>query len=210
MRLYLSSYKFGDHAEALTTLVEGRRHGLVIANALDGLDDARRQRDTEYEIEHLAQLGLSAHDFDLRDHEPASILHDVGRPDFIWVRGGNVFTLRAAMAKSGIDAVLIDGLRRDAFVYAGYSAGACVLAPSLAGLELVDSVDEAAANYPEIILEGLNVLDRPAIPHLASPDHPETAAAAEVAARYDRLGQPYWALRDGQALVIDGESQTIV
>ncbi|MFD1722941.1 Type 1 glutamine amidotransferase-like domain-containing protein [Amnibacterium endophyticum] len=210
MRLYLSSYKLGDHPEALSGMVRGERHGLVIANALDGLDEARRHGDTEREIEELAQLGLVAHDFDLREHDPASIVHDFGEPDFLWVRGGNVFTLRAAMAKSGIDSVIVDGLRRDAFVYSGYSAGGCVLAPSLAGLELVDSVEEAAATYPEITFDGLNILDRPVLPHLSSPDHPETAAVTEEAAHYDRLNQPYWALSDGQALVVDGSTQTVI
>lgn len=114
------------------------------------------------------------------------------------------------MAKSGIDVILVDGLRRDAFVYSGYSAGACVLAPSLAGLELVDSVDDAAATYPDITFEGLDILDRPVVPHLASPGHPEADAVIAEAAHYDGLGQPYWALRDGQALVIDGTASLVI
>ena len=51
---------------------------------------------------------------------------------------GNVFTLRMAFAKSGLDRVVVEGLAADQFVYAGFSAGPCVLAPSLAGLELCD------------------------------------------------------------------------
>jgi dipeptidase E len=210
VRLYLSSYKFGDHPSALSSLVSGQRRGFVIANALDGLDEARRGRDTEREIDGLASLGLVAQDFDLREHDPASVAHDFGTPDFVWVRGGNVFTLRAALAKSGLDRVIVETLRRDGLVYAGYSAGACVLAPSLAGLERVDSVEEAAVIYSEITVDGLNILDRPVVPHLRSPDHPDTEALAEVARHYERTGQPYWALRDGQAIVVDHGQPRIV
>lgn len=48
------------------------------------------------------------------------------------------------------------------------------------------------------------------VPHLASPDHPDTAAVTEATAHYDRLGQRYWALGDGQALNTDEGSQTIL
>ena len=94
MRLYLSSYQLGAHPEVLARLVQGDRRGWVVANALDGLDEDRRRNDTERQIEALAALGLRAVDLDLREHDPASIRTVFGSPDFVWVRGGNVFTLR--------------------------------------------------------------------------------------------------------------------
>ena len=131
MRLYLSSYQLGDYPSALSALVRGRRHGWVIMNALDGVDPARRRRDTQHQIVDLMRLGLTAHELDLRDHDPESLAAAFGRPDFLWVRGGNVFTLRAALGRSGADRLIADRVRADALVYAGFSAGACVLAPDL-------------------------------------------------------------------------------
>ena len=96
MRLYLSSYQLGAHPEVLAQLVRGDRRGWVVANALDGLDEDRRRTDTERQFEALAALGLHAADLDLREHNPASIRTAFGSPGFIWVRGGNVFTLRMA------------------------------------------------------------------------------------------------------------------
>ncbi|HEY0239645.1 MAG TPA: Type 1 glutamine amidotransferase-like domain-containing protein [Friedmanniella sp.] len=204
MRLYLSSYQLGDHPERLTRLVRGARRGWVIANALDGADEERRDVDTSRQIDGLASVGLEAAELDLRTLDPANVEEAFGRPDFVWVRGGNVFTLRMALARSGADRLVVEGLATDRFVYAGFSAGPCVLAPSLAGLELCDPPQACRATYGDVRFDGLAVLDRPFVPHLRSPRHPETALLARVAAAYDSAGQPYWALTDGEALVVDG------
>lgn len=73
--------------------------------------------------------------------EPGSALEHY---DLVWLRGGNVFMLRYALRRSRADALLVDALKRDALVYAGYSAGPCVLAPSLRGLEAVDDATAVA------------------------------------------------------------------
>jgi dipeptidase E len=79
-----------------------------------------------------------------------------------------------------------------------------VLAPSLRGLELVDDPGEAPR------FDGLGVLDRPFVPHCASPGHPETAVCDRLAAYYAESGVPRHALRDGQALVVDGGAPELV
>jgi dipeptidase E len=206
VRLYLSSYGLGDHSEHLIRLVRGARRGWVVANALDGLDEDRRRVDTSRQIAELASVGLEADDLDLRAFGPDTIERGFGRPDFVWIRGGNVFTLRMAMARSGLDRLLVEGLAADQFVYAGFSAGPCVLAPSLAGLEVCDPPEACLAAYGDVRYDGLAVLDRPVVPHLNSPQHPETELLTRVAATYASEGQPYWALSDGQALVMDGPS----
>lgn len=179
-------------------------------NALDGLDEQRRQADVAVQIANLRTIGLEADDFDLRREDPATIEEHFGAPDFVWVRGGNVFTLRASLAKSGLDSVIVDRLEGDSLVYAGFSAGACVLAPSLAGLELCDATDVSLATYGTVRTDGLGILDRRIVPHLDSPGHPETEVLGTVARNYDRDGQPYWALRDGQALLVTGNNYAIV
>lgn len=209
MRLYLSSYRLGAHGTQLGSMVRGERRGWVVSNALDGKDEQRRRRDSAEQIAALADLGLVGEDLDLREHDPTTITEAVGEPDFLWVRGGNVFTLRMAMALSGLDDVIVDGLSHDAFVYAGFSAGPCVLAPSLAGLELCDPEEDCLAVHGQVRRDGLGVLDRPVVPHLDSPEHPESALLGEVARRYEAAGTPYWGLRDGQVLVIDGEGADV-
>ncbi len=43
MKLYLSSYRFGNHPEKLAALVSGSRKALVIPNALDFSQELERK-----------------------------------------------------------------------------------------------------------------------------------------------------------------------
>jgi dipeptidase E len=111
---------------------------------------------------------------------------------------------RYALAESGADALLVDLLRDDALVYGGYSAGPCVLGPSLRGLELVDEPEAVEATYgAKPVWEGLGVLNFAIVPHVDSPDHPETERCNALAEHFRAEGVPHRTLRDGEVLVID-------
>jgi dipeptidase E len=201
VRLYLSSFRLGDHPERLTGMLPDHARVAVIGNALDAV--ARLRPDgVALELAALTGLGLTPAELDLRTDDA----RELTSYDGVWVRGGNVFVLREALRRSGADDVLVDLIRTGAIVYAGYSAGACVLAPSLRGLELCDDPADAG----EVIWDGIGILDHAIVPHLDSPGHPETDLVARVAARYDTDGTPYAGLRDGQALVIDGAARDLV
>lgn len=211
MRLYLSSFRLGDHPEQLLGLLgeAGVRPEIaVIANAVDEQPEDARKAGVEREVAALTSLGLRPSELDLRDlfDRPADEAEAaLSRFPALWVRGGNAFMLRYALARSGADAAVTALLKRDALVYAGYSAGACVLAPSLRGLEPCDDPDVVPGKYGEPALwEGLGVLDHAVVPHIDSPGHPETELCGIVAANYRADGTAHRTLRDGQALVIDG------
>jgi dipeptidase E len=216
MRLYLSSFRMGDHAEELVRLAGPGARVAVIANACDGAPVSERLAAVEREIVALTALGLRPDEVDLRDYDgdsggPGRLRRDLDAYDALWVRGGNVFVLRHAMQRSGADEVIVEGLARDAYVYAGYSAGPCVLAPSLRGLELCDDATEVTRLHgTEPVWDGLGVLDHAVVPHVQTPDHPESAALDQVAEMHRATGVPHVALRDGQVLVVDGDTVTVV
>ena len=214
MRLYLSSFRMGDHPECLAALAgESGRGAVVIANALDDTPAGVRRAGVADELAGLARLGFDAAELDLRDYfgRGPGLRHDLAGTGLAWLRGGNVFLLRYALSRSGADVIFRDLLAADALVYAGYSAGACVLSPSLDGLEAVD--DDAAVRRvygAEPVRDGLGLLAEAFVPHYRSPGHPETAAIERVVARYQADGIAYRALRDRQALLINGTSTAIV
>jgi dipeptidase E len=215
VRLYLSSFRLGDHPERLVDLARGRRRAIVVANAIDGEGAAERAARVEAEIAALAGVGLAATELDLRDHfadpRPARLVAKLAGVGVVWLRGGNVFLLRYALARSGADAALRRLLAADALVYAGYSAGPCVLAPSLRGLEAVDDAGAVRAVHGAApVWTGLGVLDYAIVPHVDSPDHPESAACGQLAARYQADGVPHRTLRDGEALVMDGDETEVL
>jgi dipeptidase E len=213
MRLYLSSFRVGDSPQALLRLLGKGRHTAVIGNACDALSTEDRIDSTRQELDRLTVIGLEPEELDLRDFfdaEPAAVLGAMSRFDLVWLRGGNVFVLRRAFRQSGADVALAMMLQANSVVYGGYSAGVCVLTPSLRGIELVDDPSVVPLGYdPTIIWDGLNVLPYAVAPHYES-DHPESAAIGGLVARYMEQNIPFKALRDGQVIVVDGESDELL
>ncbi|MFE6974475.1 Type 1 glutamine amidotransferase-like domain-containing protein [Streptomyces sp. NPDC057682] len=215
MRMYLSSWRTGDHPEQLLALLDshGTNQVAVIANAVDALPAAERRAAVEREIDALAALGLQPVELDLRDHfdqPPAQVAAALAGFPAVWVRGGNVFVLRHALARSGADQALTELLHQDAVVYAGYSAGACVLAPDLHGLDKCDNPNAVTLAYGvPARFDGLALLDYIVVPHIDSPGHPETEILITVAAHYRANGIAHRTLRDGQAIVINGTGTRI-
>jgi dipeptidase E len=204
----------GDHPEHLVALLGGDgRRSVVIANAMDGAAPDVRHAGVERELAALAGLGVAAAELDLRGYfgQQQRLRHDLAGIALAWLRGGNTFMLRYALDRSGADEEFRRLLAADALVYAGYSAGACVLSPSLRGLELVDDADAVTRAYGSPPLwDGLALLDEAFVPHYRSPGHPETAAIEAVVTRYRAEGIAYRTLHDGQALLINGPDTKIV
>lgn len=209
MRLYLSSFRVGAAGDALVAMVDQPARAAVVANAMDAAPPEVRREAVELELAALRDLGLDAMELDLRNYvdDGPRLAADLTGFQLLWVRGGNVFVLRSAMARSHADDIVRDVLARDALVYGGYSAGPCALGPSLRGLEEVDdptAVTVAYGDGAEVVWDGIGVLDRAFVPHVASPEHPESAACDRLAAGLRAQGIAHWALRDGQVLVVDG------
>ncbi|OKK22745.1 hypothetical protein AMK16_06705 [Streptomyces sp. CB00455] len=204
MRLFLSSWKLGDSPELLDDLADGARTAAVIGNALDALPAPQRQQATGREIAMLRERGYLATEVDLRDHfgDASALAERLSGFGVVWVHGGNPFVLRLAMALSGADEILTDLLHRDVLVYAGWSAGACVLSPSLRGLELVDDPADTVTAYDRPVLwEGLGLLDYAFVPHYRSPT-PDSESIERVVERYDREGVLYRVFRDGEVTLV--------
>jgi dipeptidase E len=214
VRLYLSSFRMGDHPEHLVALAGGdSRRTVVIANAMDDAPPQVRRAGAERELAALADLGLDAVELDLRDYDGQQqrLRRDLAGAAVAWLRGGNAFMLRYALHRCGADVLFRELLAADALVYAGYSAGPCVLAPSLRGLELVDDADAVTRVYgAPPVWDGLALLGEAFVPHYRSPGHPETDAIEQVVARYRAEGVAFRTLRDGQALVVNGAQTLIV
>ncbi|WP_278265105.1 Type 1 glutamine amidotransferase-like domain-containing protein [Nocardia sp. AG03] len=206
MRLFLSSYRFGAFADRLTALAGPPGRVAVIPNACDAWPAAWSAAVTS-DVTPLAALGYSPEVLDLRDYvgQPAQLEKTLRSYPLVWVRGGNTFVLRAQFARSGADSVLPALLAEDALVYAGYSAGACLLGPDLHGLETMDDPGEvlpATGIAPR--WDGLGLVDRHLVVHLDSPTDPD-GESAKLLAGYRAENTPHWALTDADVLLVDGD-----
>lgn len=213
MRLYLSSYRLGNATHRLPPLMRGTR-ACVVANALDFIPHEARVKHaaTVYDpIKEFGGLGIHADYLDLRAHfeSESTLRRALTSYDLVWVLGGNAFLLMRAMVLSGFDQVIRTMLAEDAIAYGGFSAGAVVAAPTLRGIDLMDSPTQIAEGYPLApVWEGLALVDFSIVPHFQS-NHPE-APLAEAAAKYFEDRQlPFKAVQDGDVWIRDGSVETL-
>ncbi len=207
MKLYLSSYKIGDNPKLLADLICNNKKIAIIPNALDIYTDlVRREASLQREKDSLIQIGLQPEELDLKKYfdKPKDLKNKMNEYGAVWVLGGNTFVLRRAYKESGLDIWLQEQIDNKDFVYAGYSAGVCVLSPSLKGLETVDDPIIVGEGYPkETIWEGLNLIDFAFAPHYKSPGHPETEMVDKEVEHYKKVGIKYKTLHDGEVIIIE-------
>jgi dipeptidase E len=209
MRLYLSSQRLGTAPDALLALMRDTTRIGVVANAADDIDVGKRAGRVERELADLAAIGLEPAEVDLRHYfdEPDRLRSDLEAFDALWALGGNVIALRTAFRASGADVAITRRLQNDSLVYAGYSAGACILGPRDA--LAVASYDGRLPGYPEdSISTGMGLLPFAIVPHYGR--QPGSAGATGVSDHYIDHHMPFIALRDGQAIVVDGENMRVV
>jgi dipeptidase E len=206
MRMFLSSYRFGAQYDRLAALVGEPGRVAVIPNACDAWPAAWAGA-VSSDMVPLRRLGYRPETLDLRDFigHTSELERTMAEFPLVWVRGGNTFVLRAQLARSGADSVLRKLLDADALVYAGYSAGACVMTPDLHGLETMDDPAEVlSACGIEPRWDGLGLVDHRIVPHLDSATDPDGESAV-LAARYRSDGIAHWALTDDDVVVVDGD-----
>lgn len=212
MKLYLSSYGLGNQPERLQELVGPNKRAGVIVNAQDGADKQKRGVRLERALAEMDSLGFQPEELDLRHYfdNSGGLAQKLGTYGLLWIRGGNVFLLRRAMKQSGFDTLIRPFVESEQLVYAGFSAGSCVATPNLHGIELVDDITQSADGYdPEVLWDGLNFVPYAIAPHYRS-DHPESADIEKTVEYFQTRNLPYKTLRDGEAIVIDGNREEIV
>ncbi len=204
MKYYLSSYELGNETEKLKTLApKGKISYIPNARDFTGADPERRARRNENDMASLRALGLEVEMLDLRDYfgKQDELRNKLEERGAIFISGGNVFVLRQAMRLSGLDKILPE-LQDTDFLYAGYSAAGCVLAPNLKAYEIVDPLDTPYSEQKEVIWKGLGFVDWALMPHWDS-DHPESADIDKEIAYCKENNIPYKAIRDGEVIVIE-------
>ncbi|MPM51629.1 Peptidase E [bioreactor metagenome] len=206
MKLYLSSYRIGNDPQSLANLIGHNKKIAIIANAHDVYTDiVRKESSLQREKDSLIEIGLQPENLDLKKYfnKPKDLENKMKEYGAVWVLGGNTFVLRRAYKASGFDTWLQQQKNNKDFVYAGYSAGVCVLSPSLKGLEIIDDSIIVEKNYPkETVWEGLNIIDFAFAPHYKSPGHKETELVEKTIEYYKKNNIKYKALHDGEVIIM--------
>lgn len=213
MLFYLSSYKLGNETSKLQELLK-KTSGRIgyIPNSLDFTyaDPIKRKESIESDMNDLQQYGATVEILDLKEyfHKTEELEQKLDELGGLYVRGGNSFVLRQAMRLSGFDHLLLKLIPRDNFLYIAYSAGVCVLCPSLESVAITDdSKDMPYVEIKEPIWDGLGILPFAFEPHYKS-DHPESGSTdkeVEYCIQNKILFQAY---KDGEVLIMDKQVLT--
>ncbi len=209
MKLYLSSYKLGNNTIELKKWI--KKHGnkiVLIPNSRDVYEESERKTlGINSNVEALQTLGFDTRVLSLKDYfsDYDKLKEELKEYHAFFVIGENTFALRKAMQLSGFDNYLREISKKENYLYAGYSAGICVLSPSLNGLDLVDEPINPY-NDEEVLYEGIGILDYVPIPHYKS-NHPESKMVENVVEYCKNHGIKYKTLQDGDVLVQETENE---
>jgi dipeptidase E len=213
MRLYLSSYKFGNFTDELVKLVGSNKRVAVIGNSRDWSEDRERaEKGLQEQIQTLNSLGFSAENLDLKKYfsKKEALKKYLSQFGLVWVLGGNTFVLKRAYEQSGFDLIIKEILEKDEIVYGGYSAGVVILSPSMKGLEIVDDPNIVPEGYaPEFSWDGLGLVSYSIAVHYLS-DHPESALVEKEVEYLEKNKIPYKTLRDGEVIIINGDKENLL
>ena len=207
MNYYLSSFKLGSKPADYYSLLDSKKTIAYSANALDhviGKKDDWLQQHIADDLQMLEALDLNVRVLDLRDYfaKPNELLELLKSLSGLWLSGGNVFVLRQAMKLSGLDAIISTHKLPDSFVYAGYSAAACVLSPTLKPYqEASDPQAKAYSPLDQVIWEGLAVFDFAFMPHFQS-NHSESESINTEIDYCIKNTIPYKTFCDGEVLIL--------
>lgn len=210
MKLYLSSYKLGKDVSFLQKWMHDNGNKiLVIPNALDDIEDENEKNNIIKErCLDLETLGFELEILDLVDYFEKDIKNVLKDKKTFYVLGGNVFILNRAMILSGFNEFLKSKIDDDSILYAGFSAGICVLANHLDGLDLV--VDPKIDPYKSNIdtMKGIGILDYLPVPHYKS-NHKASLLIDKVVEYLDKNNIKYRTLKDGEVIVESTKNSNI-
>jgi dipeptidase E len=206
MKFYLSSYRMGNEIGKLKKMIPKNKKTALIMNAVDCYNDLeRRKKGEQQNVKELSKVGLDVEILDLRDYfgRREKLKKKMKEFGVFWVRGGNTFVLRQAMKLSGFDVILKSMLKKKDILYGGYSAGICVLSPTLKSIEIVDDpTQKPYGKKSKVIWDGLGIVDYAIVPHYKS-DHPESKLSGKTVEYLIKNKVLFKALRDGEVIIIE-------
>lgn len=205
MKLYLSSYKLGEEREELKKWIKNHNKKIcLIPNSKDIYPESDRKiSGIQADADELEKLGFDVTIISLKDYfyKKEDLFKRLEEFNAFYVIGGNTFTLRQAMYLSGFDEYLQKIKSNPNYLYVGYSAGICVLAKDMHGLNICD--DPSINPYGiETIWEGLGYFDYIFLPHYKS-DHKETKLIDDSVEYCDKNNIKYKTLHDGDVIILD-------
>jgi len=193
-KLYLSSVGLPHAGQFAGLFTKKERRIVIVPTACNDVPE-KQQHYIQERTQQLTALDFTVEVLDIAAFKGThtELAAKLAMFNGAWVLGGNTFYLNYWLRESEFDTILPD-LLKNGFVFGGESAGAVVAGKTLHGVELLD--DPSAA--PEIVWEGLGLVDYSILPHKGNPEY---AATYDQAYEEMRLFTPVKTLSDDNFIV---------
>lgn len=201
MKLFLTSsgIERGIQADFLKLLGQDPR-GLKVAFIPTAADVETNRSYVAADREKIRALGLEIVEVDLKESDEATLRQKFSQVEVVYVSGGNTFYLLDWARRSGFANALKDFLKNDG-IYVGASAGSYIACPTI---EMANWKGRDR-NFPGLKdWRSLNLVSFLISAHF----EPKHRAAVEAGSQTINL--PVVALRDGQAVLVNGEEVKVV
>lgn len=212
MRLFLSSQDLGKYPQVAAKMAGKNKKALYIKNAQDDLPPEQRNFSTPEKKKMFEAVGFEFEEIDLRDYfgKPDKLLNKLSNYGSFWSAGGNVFVLRRAFAASSLDKILTNLLKDDKILYGGWSAGAMIMTPELAGADWSEEdrphiIPKGYNKNQKAIWKGLNLVPFHIVPHFGNVKFGE--GPQRMIDYYEKHKLPHYVLQDGQVIVVNGDKE---
>ncbi|HBC8576068.1 TPA: Type 1 glutamine amidotransferase-like domain-containing protein [Corynebacterium striatum] len=192
MKLFLASFLHPRLSEFL--------HGRIvfIDDAASAMSEAPFAREERHAIADLASEFVP---LTVAETPVDEFKQQLDRADCVYVAGGETFSLLYALKSSGAFDVLVTAIR-GGLPYAGSSAGAVIAGPSIEPISVMDDPGTAPALKD---FAGLSLTPHVVVPHAQGTTGPYSIEV--ISGTVEKYGENWnlLLLRDGQALVVDGD-----
>lgn len=172
MKLYLSSYRIPE-AETFVNFVGKQKSDIsigLVLNAQDYKPKEEREAKKNELFTYFKGFGFYLKEIDLRKYGKQDELRgDLNQCNVLWFNGGNTFCLRWAIERSILTKAMLEKVLESGVVYAGDSAGAVIMGPTL---KYFDSADDPQV-VQEVMYDALGFVDFVVLPHWGSKEYGE-------------------------------------
>lgn len=199
-KMYLTSAGLGKLPSILSKSPSEAKVAFI-PTAADPYDD---KWFIDVDLKKLNMMGFSLTQIDIKGKDQNELQDVLKDFDVIYVAGGNAFYLLEKIYQSGFDKVVKELLNKGV-VYAGASAGAVIVCPTIEPMAELDDPSKA----PNLkSYQALNLIDFVILPHYGKEKYIEKYK--KIMDTYQNKGYEIITLTDQQAIIVEGSDYRIV
>lgn len=199
-KLFLTSI----YLNGIESLLEKPLNKIRMAYIPTAADPYKNKWFIEEDYQRLKKMGINYFVVDIKNKTESQLLKELSGIDVLFIAGGNVFYLLEKTRKSRFDKA-VQKLVNQGVIYAGASAGAVLVCPTIEPMKYLDDPSKAS-NLKSFT--GLGLVDFVILPHYGNKKYAEEYE--KTIKEFSNKNYEFLKLTDNQAVVVKGNKYNII